>query len=58
MIEALRPGHVRARLADAGFPEIDYATSGGEEAAALSAVRYDGPPVVLQPGQPLFTSLR
>jgi hypothetical protein len=49
---------VRARLADAGFSEVDYATSGGEDAAALGVVRYDGPPVELQPGLPLFTFRR
>ena len=30
-----------------GFAELDYATSGGENAAALGVVRYDGPPVAL-----------
>ena len=47
---------VRARLADAGFTELDYATSGGEDAAALGVVRYDGPPVALQLGQSLSRS--
>ena len=33
-----------------GFTELDYATSGGEDAAALGVVRYDGPPVALAAG--------
>lgn len=49
-----RNDEIRTRLADAGFTELDYATSGTEDAAALGVVRYDGPPVTLQPGQPLF----
>ena len=49
-----RNDQVRARLTEAGFTELDYGTSGGEDAAALGVVRYDGPPVALQPGQPLF----
>jgi hypothetical protein len=53
-----RNDQVRARLADAGFTELDYATSGGEDAAAMGAVRYDGPPVALQVGLPLFTFQR
>jgi hypothetical protein len=53
-----RNDQVRARLAEAGFTELDYATSGGEDAAALGVVRYDGPPVELQPGRPLFTFQR
>ena len=53
-----RNDQVRARLADAGFTELDYATSGGEDAAAMGSVRYDGPPVALQPGLPLFTFQR
>ena len=53
-----RNDQIRTRLADAGFAELDYATSGGEDAAALGVVRYDGPPVALRPGQPLFTFLR
>jgi hypothetical protein len=53
-----RNEQVRARLAEAGFTELDYATSGGEEAAALGIVRYDGPPVELQPGQSLFSFRR
>jgi hypothetical protein len=53
-----RNEQVRARLAEAGFTELEYATSGGDDAAALGVVRYDGPPVPLQPGQPLFTFLR
>jgi SAM-dependent methyltransferase len=53
-----RNEQVRARLADAGFTELDYATSGGEDAAALGVVRYDGPPVALQPGPSLFTFRR
>jgi len=53
-----RNDQVRARLADAGFTELDYATSGGQDAAALGVLRYDGPPVALRPGQPLFTFRR
>ena len=53
-----RNEQVRARLADAGFTELDYATSGGDDAAALGVMRYDGPPVELQPGQSLFTFQR
>jgi hypothetical protein len=54
-----RNDQVRARLADAGFTELDYATSdGGEDVSSLGVVRYDGPPVALQPGQPLFAFLR
>jgi hypothetical protein len=53
-----RNDRVRAALADAGFTELDYATSGSEDAAALGVVRYDGPPVELQPGRPLFRFVR
>ncbi len=53
-----RNDQVRARLTAAGFTELDYATSGGEAAAALGVVRYDGPPVALEPGQPLFRFYR
>ena len=53
-----RNDQVRVRLADAGFTELDYATSGGDDQSALGVVRYDGSPVALQPGQPLFTFLR
>ena len=54
-----RNDRVRARLNDAGFTELDYATSGGDDdAAALGVVRYDGPPVPLRPGQPLFSFVR
>lgn len=53
-----RNDQIRARYAAAGFTELDYATSGGEDAAALGLVRYDGPPVALEPGQPWFTFLR
>jgi hypothetical protein len=53
-----RNEQVRARLADAGFFELDYATSGGNDAAALGVVRYDGPPVALRTDGTLFTFLR
>ena len=54
-----RNDEVRARLADAGFTELDYATSGGDDDdTALGVVRYDGPPVAWRPGQPLFSFVR
>jgi SAM-dependent methyltransferase len=53
-----RNDRIRARFGVAGFTELDYATSGGPDAAALGVVRYDGPPVELRTGQPLFTFLR
>lgn len=53
-----RNDQVRARLAEAGFTELDYATSGDDDAAALGMVRYDGPPVPLRPGRPLFSFVR
>jgi hypothetical protein len=56
--ESDRNDQVRGRLGAAGFTELDYSTSGGDDAAALGVVRYDGPPVELRPGQPLFTFLR
>ena len=54
-----RNDQVRDRLADAGFTELDYATSGdGDDVSSLGVVRYDGPPVALRPGQPLFSFVR
>ena len=53
-----RNNQIRTRLAEAGFAELDYGTSGGEDAAALGVARYNGPPVPLRLGLPLFTFLR
>lgn len=49
---------VRARFARAGFTELDYATLDRGSLPALGAVRYDGPPTPLPPGQRLFTFQR
>jgi hypothetical protein len=46
---------VRARFAAAGFAELAYETLDRDGWPALGVVRYDGPPVDLVPGQPLFT---
>ncbi len=49
---------VRARLAAAGFTELDYATLDTGTWPAVGVVRYDGPPVPLPTGQQLFTFRR
>ena len=51
-------GEVRARFAAAGFTELAYETLDRDGWPALGVVRYDGPPVELQPGQSLFTFRR
>ncbi len=48
-------GEVRARFAAAGFTELAYETLDRDGWPAFGVVRYDGPPVDLVPGQPLFT---
>lgn len=53
-----RNDQVRARYAAAGFTEVAYETSGEADGAAFGVVRYDGPPVPLEPGQRLFTFTR
>ena len=54
-----RNDSVRSAYAAAGFAELAYETSGdGRGAAALGVVRYDGPPVPLEPGRHLFTFIR
>lgn len=53
-----RNSSVRTRFAAAGFTELAYETSGEEDGAAFGVVRYDGRPVVLEPGQRLFTFSR
>lgn len=54
-----RNDNIRTAYAGAGFVELAYETSGEDEgAAALGVVRYDGPPVPLEPGRPLFTFVR
>jgi SAM-dependent methyltransferase len=53
-----RNDEVRARYAAAGFTELGYETSGEEDGAAFGVVRYDGPPVSLEPGQQVFTFIR
>jgi SAM-dependent methyltransferase len=50
---------VRARFAAAGFAELAYATNDETRSRiGLGMVRYDGPPVALQPGQRLFQFVR
>ncbi|HWJ53622.1 MAG TPA: SAM-dependent methyltransferase [Propionibacteriaceae bacterium] len=49
---------VRARFAAAGFTELAYETLDRDGRPALGVARYDGPPVDLMPGQPLFTFIR
>ncbi len=49
---------VRARFVRAGFGELDYATLDRGSLPAVGAMRYDGPPTPLPPGQRLFTLQR
>jgi len=49
---------IREWFADAGFVEVDYATHDSSSRPALGAVRYQGEPQPLLPGQQLFTFLR
>lgn len=50
---------VRARFVSAGFSEVAYETHEvGGDRPALGVVRYDGQPVELEVGQPLFTFVR
>ena len=49
---------VRRWFGEAGFNELDYATHDSRSRPALGAMRYDGPPQVLQPGRRLFTFVR
>lgn len=49
---------VRAWFRDAGFTELDYATSERGPRPALGLMRYDGPSRPLQPGQRWFTFIR
>lgn len=49
---------IRAAFAAAGFTELDYATLDRDGLPALGAVRYDGAPCPLVPGQHWFTFQR
>jgi hypothetical protein len=49
---------IRRWFADAGFAEIDYAVHQGRDHTSAGAMRYEGPPVPLEPGRPLFTFIR
>lgn len=49
---------VRARFTAAGFTELDYCTSDLGSRPAVGVVRYDGPPVALQPARRWFTFRR
>ena len=49
---------VRARFTAARFTELDYCTSDLGSRPAVGVVRYDGPPVALQPAQRWFTFRR
>jgi hypothetical protein len=49
---------IRQWFAAAGFAEIDYAVHQGRDHTSAGAMRYDGPPVPLEPGRPLFTFIR
>jgi hypothetical protein len=49
---------VRGWFREAGFTELDYATSDRGHRPALGLVRYDGPPEAVQPGQRWFTFTR
>lgn len=49
---------VRAWFHDAGFNELDYRERNAGTCPALGAMRYDGEPAALVPGQPLFTFWR
>ncbi|MBA3528405.1 MAG: SAM-dependent methyltransferase [Propionibacteriaceae bacterium] len=53
-----RNDDVRARFAEAGFTELDYATRDTGSRPALGAMRYDGKPQDLATGRQLFTFLR
>lgn len=49
---------VRARFVAAGFSELGYEEHDADHLPALGVVRYDGPAVELDVGQPLFTFVR
>lgn len=49
---------VRAHLAASGFAELAYEPRDEGSRPALGVVRYDGPPVALELGHPLFTFVR
>lgn len=53
-----RDDDVRAWFTQVGFLEVDYATRDSGSVPALGAMRYDGPPQPLVPGQRLFTFQR
>ena len=46
---------VRGWFVRAGFTEVEHASHEGGNRPVLAAVRYDGPPRQLEPGQRLFT---
>jgi hypothetical protein len=49
---------IRREFVSSGFRELDYATWEEGGRPALGAMRYEGPPVALVPGQRLFTFVR
>jgi len=49
---------IRRWFAESGFTELDYATHDSRSRPSLGAMRYDGDPQPLVPGQQLFTFLR
>lgn len=53
-----RNAAVRRGFRDAGFVELDYQVIDWGGSPAFGVVRYDGPPVPLQPGQTMFTFIR
>lgn len=53
-----RNDELRRAFSAAGFAELDYAAHPDSEGPALGALRYDGPPQPLLPGQQWFTFLR
>ena len=53
-----RDAEVRAAFREAGFTELDHATDESGHRPAVGVVRYDGPPVPLEPGRTWFTFRR
>jgi hypothetical protein len=49
---------IRQWFAESGFVEIDYAVHVGRDHTSAGAMRYEGPPVALEAGRPLFTFVR
>jgi hypothetical protein len=49
---------IRGWFAEAGFADVDYATSDAEGLTAVGAVRFAGTPKPLVPGRQMFTFIR